>query len=156
MKVRKYCSLLTALVMVCALLLAGCGGGETEEAGALTEEEYEAAVVKLGEDFTTIQNDAAALDVTDPEAALQLLEDCKAPLEEFIAIVPPAVYAEAHAKLVSGSQAMISFLDTTGTLVGETDATKIQEVYDTMMEQIQTATNDMTEGADLLAEAAGE
>lgn len=148
---------LFAMLMALVLALSACGntGGGSGSTEALTEEAYMEAVTKLQDAFTDIQNQAGTLDTTDVEAATQLLESMKAPLEEFIAVVPPESFSAAHDKLKSGSQALIDFLDTTLSIVGETDTTKLQDASTKMMEQIQTATTDMTEGSQLLAEAQG-
>lgn len=143
---------LVLLLSLCLLMaMTACGGGEK----TMSKEEYEDAVTKLGEDFTAIQNEAASLDMSDVDGAVKLLEDAKAPLEEFIALTPPDDYAGAHAKLSSGGQAMVDYIDIIIAMVNETDINKIQEQAQQMLEYIQTATQDLTEGVALLEEAAG-
>lgn len=148
------------MAMLLALSLAACGGdgkadgnADATPAPALTEEEYMDAVTKMNEDMATIQTDAASLDTTDVDAAVQLLEDMKAPLQEFMSVTPPEKYQAAHEKLSSGCQSMIDFIDTTISVAKETDPAKQQEAATKMMEQLQTATTDMTEGAQMLQEA---
>lgn len=143
---------LVLLLSLCLLVaMTACGGGEK----TMSKEEYEDAVTKLGEDFTAIQNEAAGLDMSDVDGAVKLLEDAKTPLQDFIALTPPDDYADAHAKLSSGSQAMVDYIDIVIAMVNETDMDKIQEQAQQMLEYIQTATQDLTEGAALLEEAAG-
>lgn len=150
-------SVLMAVLLAC--LLAGCGKGEDAEdvasGEALTEEEYQDAVAKLGEDFTALQDEANNVDTSDVEAAVKLLESLKAPLNDFINIIPPDAYAAAHEKLQSGSRAMIGYIDAVISMVSETDQTKIAEFATKMMEFVQTAMNDLTEGAEMLTEATG-
>ncbi len=148
---KRLLALLLALTMLTALLTA-CGKKDADDA-ALTEEEYQTAVTELNDKLTSIQTDASALDPNDPDAAKQLLEDMKAPFQDFINITPPASYADAHEKMKSGCQAMIDYLDTVNSMLEETDEGKLQEAANTMMEQLQTAVTDLTEGATMLSEA---
>lgn len=160
MKKNKVLTMMLSMLLVAllAVSLAGCNksGDNGDAAGgeALTEEEYQDAVTKLSEDFTALQEEANNLDTTDVDAAVELLEGLKAPLNDFISIVPPEAYSAAHEKLQSGSQAMIDYIDVVIGMVGETDQTKIEEATAEMLELIQTATTDLTDGAQLLAEAA--
>ena len=148
---KRLLALLLALTMLTALLTA-CGKKDADDA-ALTEEEYQTAVTELNDKLTSIQTDASALDPNDPDAAKQLLEDMKAPFQDFINITPPASYADAQEKMKSGCQAMIDYLDTVNSMLEETDEGKLQEAANTMMEQLQTAVTDLTEGATMLSEA---
>ena len=158
MNTKKHLHLLLALLLVFCLALSACGGGSDngggETSNALTEEEYQDAVTKLGEDFTASQVEASNLDTSDVDAAVKLLEDAKAPLQEFIAITPPDTYAAAHEKLQSGSQAMVDYIDLVVEIVDETDPTKLQEASEKMMDLIQTAMTDLMVGSQLLEEAA--
>ena len=157
MKTKKSLSWLISLLLVSAMVLctAACSSNSANAGAseALTEEEYQEAVTKLGDSFTALQTEAASLDLTDPDAAKEMLESLKAPLSEFIAIVPPETFQSAHEKMKSGSEAMIDYIDTAISLVSETDAAKIQEASTTMMEQLQTASNDLLEGAQMLEDA---
>ena len=137
------------LALVMALTLTACGG--SGDSGALTEEEYQQEVENLSAELTTVQTDAANLDPTDVDGAKQLIEDLKQP---FAALNPPESYQEAHEKLSSGCQAMIDFLDTTASLLEETDPAKLQEGSTEMMNALQTAMTDISEGAALLDGAA--
>ena len=73
-----------------------------------------------------------------------------------MAVVPPEVYSAAHEKLSSGSQAMIDYIDVMIGMVGETDQAKLEEATTQMLELVETAMADLTEGADLLASASAE
>ena len=162
MKRNKWAVRLTGMLLagLLAFSLTACSQGEgasgTTEGEALTEQEYQDAVTKLSEDFTTLQTEAANIDTTDVDAAVELLESFKAPLEEFMAVVPPEVYSAAHEKLSSGSQAMIDYIDVMSGMVGETDQAKLEEATTQMLELVETAMADLTEGADLLASASAE
>lgn len=145
--VRKLGVLLLALCLL--LAMTACGGSK-----ALTKEEYEDAVTKLGDDFTAIQNEASNLNMDDLDQTVKLLEDAKAPLQEFMALTPPDVYAGAHEKLSSGSQAMADYIDVVIAMVNETDLNQIQQQAQEMLELLQTASQNLTEGAALLEEAA--
>ncbi len=155
-------TLLLALAMM--LTLAACGNGNNQDNNssngsddnqpvALTEEEYQQAVIDLGDKVTAVSNDAASLDPNDPEGAKKVLEDMKAPFVEFMAITPPESYAAAHEKLQTGCQAMIDYIDLAISMVDETDASKIQEAQTQMMDLLTTVSNSFTEGSQLLAEA---
>lgn len=152
--------LITTLALSLALFLSACTGGdagtstsENNTPPALTEEEYQEAVNTLSTDLSTIQADANNVDLSDEENAKKILEDLKKPFSDFMNINPPEAYAEAHTKLQSGCQAMVDYIDTVNSLIGETDTAKLQEAQNTMMEQIQTAVNDLTEGGTMLDEA---
>ncbi len=141
-------------LMLAALLtlsLVACGGGSK----AMSKEEYQQAVADLAEEFSKIQTEAGSLDPTDIDGAKKLLGDLKAPLQDFIDIVPPKDFSDAHKKFQSGSQAMIDFLDTTIGALGEENAEKLQEASEKITQQIQTAVSDFTEGNQLLQGAAG-
>lgn len=162
--------LLAALLAAAlAFSLAACGGGnnagnggnsgETGETGeaasaALTEEEYQQAVEDLSTEMSEIQNSASTA-VTDPESAKEVLEAMKTSLNDFIAITPPEAYADAHAKLQSGCQSLIEFIDTVAAMTEETDQTKLSELTTKMSEQLEAAMTDMAEGASMLQEASG-
>lgn len=158
--------LLAALLAAAmAVSLAACGGGndaansssqtgETNEAAstALTEEEYQQAVVDLSTEMSEIQSSASTI-ATDPEAAKQVLETMKTSLNDFIAITPPEAYADAHEKLQSGCQSLIEFIDTVVAMTEETDQTKLADLTTKMSEQLQSAMTAMTEGASMLQSA---
>ena len=158
--------LLAALLAAAlAFSLAACGGkdassngesGDSSEAAsaALTEEEYQQAVEDLSTEMSEIQNSASTA-VTDPESAKEVLKSMKASLNDFIAITPPEAYADAHAKLQSGCQSLIEFIDTVAAMTEETDQTKLSELTTTMSEQLEAAMTDMAEGASMLQEASG-
>ena len=152
MRTRKYISLLLVMLLTCATLLSACGGKSSGE--ALTEEGYLEAAAKLEEHFAAISSNGFSLDPADTDAALELLESMKAPLEEFTAIVPPEAYAAAHEKLLSGSQSMIACLDTMINMMSETTPAEIQSATEAMLEQFQTASHDLMAGTQLLAETA--
>lgn len=149
MKKKKYLTLLTAFLLLFSLALSGCSG----DSDSLTEEEYQAAFEKLGEDFSAIQNDVSSITLEDVDGALALLEQSKESLRDFITIVPPEAYAAAHEKLAAGCQGMVDYLEATTQLMGETDQTKIEEAVNSMTDIFTSATNDMIEGAEMLEEA---
>ncbi|MDO4270764.1 MAG: DUF6376 family protein [Eubacteriales bacterium] len=158
---KRLVAALLAGVMV--LSLGACGkkdeGAPMDDAGqnapaALTEEEYMQAVQDLSESMTKVQTDAANVDMTDPDASKQILEDLKQPLNDFIAINAPEAYAEAHDKMKSGCAAMVDYIDTISAIIGETDQQKIADATAKATESIQTAMQDLTEGATLMQDAA--
>ncbi len=160
-KSLKILAILMALSM--ALMLTACGGDDNTADGgdendqtvtALTEEEYQQAVTDLSDKLTSIQTDAANLDPTDVDATMKLLDDMKQPFIEFMAVTPPESYADAHAKMQSGCQAMVDYIDTMASLVDETDAAAIQEGNAKMTESLQTAVRDLAEGGAMLSETA--
>ena len=152
MKFGKLLTLLMALMLT--LSLAACGGNGGGDSSALTEEEYQQEVENLTAELSSVQSDASALDPSDIEGAKQVLEDLKAPFQDFMALTPPEAYAEAHEKLQSGCQAMVDFLDTTASLMEETDPTALQAGTEKLMSSLETAVTDMTEGATMLDTAA--
>ena len=160
-KSLKILAILMALSM--ALMLTACGGDDNTADGgdendqtvtALTEEEYQQAVTDLSDKLTSIQTDAANLHPTDVDATMKLLDDMKQPFIEFMAVTPPESYADAHAKMQSGCQAMVDYIDTMASLVDETDAAAIQEGNAKMTESLQTAVRDLAEGGAMLSETA--
>lgn len=157
--------LLAALLAAAlAFSLAACGGGKDADSNgesgdsseaasaALTEEEYQQAVQDLSTEMSEIQNNASTA-ISDPESAKEVLESMKTSLNDFIAITPPESYADAHAKIKSGCESLIGFIDTVAAMTEETDQTKLSELTTTMSEQLETAMTDMSEGASLLQAA---
>ena len=149
------------------LALGACGGGtdadqgdtaaavtETTAAPALTEDEYKEAVTTFQTDMTDIQTSLSGVDMTDPDVAKAALETLKQPFNDFMAVVPPDSYKDAHAKMQTGCQSMLDYIDTVSGMVGETDQTKLTEAASKMQEQLTAAATDMAEGAKLLDEAA--
>ena len=108
----------------------------------------------LSDKLTSIQTDAASLDPNDLDAAKKLLDDMKQPFVDFMAVTPPEAYTDAHVKMQSGCQAMVDYIDTLASLMEETDATKLQQSSEKMMEYLQTAMTDLSEGSTMLTEAA--
>lgn len=160
----------TGIVALCMVFsLSACGGNNSNgadnasksgdgsvsqtEQTALSKEDYEASFTELANELQSIQSEATNIDTTDTDAAKKLLEDLKKPFSDFMSQVPPAEYEEAHAKITSGCQAMIDYIDACSALVGETDATKIQESTETLTGYLQTAVNDLMEGSELLSSA---
>lgn len=144
------------LAAVLALSLAACGGNDagTGESGgvapaALTEEEYQQAAEKLSADMNEIQTNVSTA-ISDPESAKKVLDDMKASINEFASVTPPESYADAHAKLKSGCESLIAFIDTVAAMTEETDQTKLAELSAQMSEQLETAMTDMAEGASML------
>lgn len=160
---RRVLALLAALALTVSL--TACGGDNAATDGgkasassaaasstptALTEQEYQDAVTKLGEEMSQIQEDANGIDATDVDAAKELLDSMKQPLQDFMNVTPPESYADAHEKMKSGCQAMIDYLDTAASMLGETDTTKLNEAATKMQEQMTTAINDLAEGSAML------
>lgn len=160
---KKQLRILAAmLTLSMALLFSACTSGTDNGTStsqpdpapaAITEEEYQQAVLDLEADLTEIQSQGQ-IDVTDTEAAKQLLEDLKQPFAEFMNINPPESYADAHAKIQSGCQAMIDYIDAAIALIQETDPEKLQALSETMMSSLNTAVTDLAEGGTMLDEAA--
>ncbi len=132
---------------------SNAGNTSQSENAAVSKEDYEASFTQLAADLESIQADAANIDVTDVEASKKVLEDLKKPFSDFMSIVPPAEYEEAHKKISSGCQSMIDYIDGCSALIGETDATKIQEATATLTEHLQTAITDLMEGSNLISSA---
>ncbi len=160
----------TGIVALCMVFsLSACGGNDSNNSNnagnaskssaseskqtALSKEDYQASFTELATELESIQSEAANIDTTDVDAAKKLLEDLKQPFSDFMSQVPPAEYEEAHQKITSGCQAMIDYIDACSALVGETDATKIQESTQTLTGYLQTAVTDLMEGSELLASA---
>ena len=157
--------LLAALLAAAmALSLAACGGGkdasngggETGETGktastALTEEEYQQAVEKFSADMSELQTSANEA-VSDPESAIAILDEMKVSINEFASVTPPEVYADAHAKLKSGCESLIAFIDTVAAMTEATDQAELDELITQMSEQMEAAMADMTEGVNMLKE----
>ena len=143
--------LLAALPALCMLIaLTACGGSQ-----ALSKEEYEEAVIHLGEDVAAIQEEFASLNLDNTDKAVNLLEEAKAPLQAFMALTPPDIYASAPVKLTSGSQAMVDYVDLAAAMINESDLSVIQQQAQEMLELLQTASQDLAEGTALLDKAAG-
>ncbi len=132
------------------------GGGETNESGetasaALTEEEYQQAVEKFSADMSELQTSANEA-VSDPESAIAILDEMKVSINEFASVTPPEVYADAHAKLKSGCESLIAFIDTVAAMTEATDQAELDELTTQMSEQMEAAMADMTEGVNMLKE----
>lgn len=139
---------------------------EAEAAGeALTEDEYLAKAEELSQAMTDVstkvQADLANMDPSDTEGIAKLMEELKAPFVEFAAIQAPEAYAEAQAKYKSGCDAMVDYLDIVVSAM-EMEAsgkTPTEEENQKLMEDMTNAltivSTDFTEGATLMAEAAG-
>ena len=126
----------------------GDGAAVSSAPKALTEDEYKASFEEIFSDFQNVNS----VDMTDIDAAKKTLEDMKTGMNEFIALNPPESCKDGHDKLSSGCQAMIDYIDTALGIIGETDQDKINDASTKMMESIQTAMTDMTEGATMLDE----
>ncbi|MCI8526029.1 MAG: hypothetical protein HFF17_08930 [Oscillospiraceae bacterium] len=138
-----------ALLLVLAAMtsaLSACGGS----GDALSKEDYEAAVTKLGEELTSVQTDAATLDPSDVDGAKKVLDDMKKPFSDFIDLVPPKDYEDAHEKMKSGCTAMIEYIDTVSGLLEETDETKLAEGAEKMQTALMTAMTDLSEAATMM------
>ena len=162
--------LFTGIVAFCMVFsLSACGGNNSNgndnasksgngsvsqtEQTAVSKEDYQASFEKLATDLESVQADASNIDPTDVDAAKKVLEDLKKPFSDFMSIVPPTEYEEAHKKISSGCQAMIDYIDGCAALIGETDTTKIQEATATLTEDLQTAVADLMEGSELISSA---
>jgi len=152
-KTARILSLIMALVMMVSVF-AACGEKEEEKETRMTKEEYADAFQKLSDDLTEVQTEAQKLDANDVEGAKKILEDLKAPFTEFIDTVnPPEEYEEAHGKIKSGCEHMVAYIDIVLGAVGETDQDKLNEAASDMMEELQAAVADLSEGATMLEEA---
>lgn len=165
---KKTFRMIAALLSIAMLLLvSACGGTgtsgtstagtSTSEAApvAVSEEEYQQAVDELQAKLTDIRTNNAKIEITDLEAAKTQLEEFKQPFVDFKDIVPPEAYAEAHTKLQSGCEHMITYADTIILLIQETDETKKQEYSNQIVEALGIAATDLTDGANMLAEIIG-
>lgn len=152
---------LLAALMAAAMLLgmAACGkpadGGTAQDGGqqattALTKDEYKQAFQDMSKSLEDIQTNATNVDMNDPEAAKAVLEEMKGPLNDFIAVTPPEEYKDAHAKLKSGCEAMVGFVDSVLGMVGETDQAKLKTAGEEMQTYLTTAITDITAGAQML------
>lgn len=139
---------------------------EAEAAGeALTEDEYLAKAEELGQAMTDVstkvQADLATMDPSDTEGIAKLMEELKAPFVEFAAIQAPEAYAEAQAKYKSGCDAMVDYLDIVVSAMemeasGKTPTEEeTQKLMEDMTNALAIVSTDFTEGATLMAEAAG-
>ena len=163
---KKQLRMIAALLSLSlVLLLSACGGTNTSgtsgtdtstsEAApvAVSEEEYQQAVVDLQAELTEVQSNK--IEVNDLEAAKQQLEALKQPFADFMNIVPPEAYADAHAKLQSGCQSMIDYVDIAIQIVEATNDAKRQELSTQLVAALQTGAADLAEGATMLEEAMG-
>lgn len=164
---KKQLRMIAALLSLSMVLLcSACGGSDTSDTPnpstststsevapvALTEEEYQQAVADLETELNEIQQNSQ-IQTDDLEAAKQLLEDLKQPFVEFKNIVPPEAYADAHAKLQSGCDYMVTYIDSAISLIQEPDTTKQQELTNQMIDALTAAGTDLMEGANMLAKA---
>lgn len=149
---KRLLALLAASALV--LGLGACGEKAEEEAeGALSEEEYIDAVDNLSLEMFSVQQASQEAEIADEQAARDLVEELQKPLRDFIAIVPPAAYAEAHEKLQSGCQAMIDYIDIIFDAAGQTDDDVLQQAAEDANEKLMTAMEDLSEGSTLLGDA---
>ncbi|WP_125114766.1 DUF6376 family protein [Agathobaculum sp. Marseille-P7918] len=149
---------LSALLLAAAMVfsLAACGSDSKQEedtASGLTKEEYQQAVQTLSTEISEIQDRASEIDGTDVEQTKELLDELKTPLQDFMAIDPPESYAAGHAKLQSGCQSLIEYIDLLVDALGETDQTALQESSEQMQTLMESAVADLQEGAPLLGDA---
>lgn len=115
-QVQKFIKLGALLLMLGALLVAGCGGDddessdsgtETETTEALSAEEYSTtvtdALTQFGTEFAALGE--AVSDPKSPEAYVAGVEDIQARLDEIIAelegVEPPEEAAQIHADLIA-------------------------------------------------------
>lgn len=149
---KKTSRSLMALLLVCvmAIALTAC----SKKGDTLTKEQYQEAVTKLTQDFADIQAKATDLDVNDKDAATKLLTELKKPLEDFKNVKAPKEFDEGHAKMQSGCQAMLDYLDIVIDAAGSDDPTsKLTESSTKIQEKVTAAVTDMSEGAQLLTKA---
>lgn len=158
---KRLLAVLMAGIM--AFSLAACGGKEGGGSAAdpnapvaMTEEEYQAAVEDLGAKMSRLQEGVNAAE-NDPEAAKKILEEVKATLTEFMELNPPESYAEGHAKIESGCEALIEVLDIaleiTEMDMTSPDMDKLTEKLTRMQEKMTEGSTAMMEGAKMLEEA---
>lgn len=151
---KRLSALLLAAAMVFSLAACGLDSKQEEDtASGLTKEEYQQAVQTLSTEISEIQDRASEIDGTDVEQTKELLDELKTPLQDFMAIDPPESYAAGHAKLKSGCQSLIEYIDLLVDALGETDQTALQESSEQMQTLMESAVADLQEGAQLLDDA---
>lgn len=151
---KRLSALLLASVMFFSLAACGADNKQEEDtASGLTKEEYQQAVQTLSTEISEIQDRASEIDGTDVEQTKELLDELKTPLQDFMAIDPPESYAAGHAKLKSGCQSLIEYIDLLVDALGETDQTALQESSEQMQTLMESAVADLQEGAQLLDDA---
>lgn len=126
------------------------GSGDAA-AAALTEEEYEDAVANLATEMQGVQAKMAEVDQTDADAVKAAVEEVKAPFSKLAAVTPPEKYADAHAKIKSGCEAMIAYLD--GALKLTDGGTPSEDDLKALTDNLTKAATDLGEGQQLLTEA---
>ena len=99
-KIQQY---LLMLVLIAGMIfsLSACGDAKAKE-------EYKAAYQQLLSDMEY----AGEMDLDDVDTAIDVLQDIRYNMTQFIAIDPPSACKEGHEKLASGCQAMINYIDT--------------------------------------------
>lgn len=135
----KMVKTVVSLIMLCAmtLSLAACGGSSS---GALSEEDYVKEIEKVGTAMVELQNNAAS--ATDVEGAKKLLEDLKTQFNNMAQLNAPDKYKDAQAKIKSGSEAMVKYIDMAlkaadGTMPSADDQQKMMEYITTAMTDLQ-------------------
>ena len=149
--IKRVSALLLAGLMM--LSLVACGEAKEDAADAMTKEEYQQAVATLGEDMQEVVNRAAEVDTTDEGESTAVLEELKAPLEEFVTIVPPESYAAGHEKVCEGCEALIDYIDIVISIIGTTDEEALNQAAEQMETAAEKATTALQEGDELLQQA---
>ncbi|MCB6366286.1 hypothetical protein LI291_08885 [Intestinibacillus massiliensis] len=123
-------------------------------APALTDEEYEEAVAGLATEMQDVQTKLSGVDQTDAEAVKAAIEEVKKPFADLAAVTPPEKYADAHAKIKSGCEAMIAYMD--GAIALTENASPSEDDVKALTDSLTTAATDLAEGQQLMADAAAK
>lgn len=138
---KRLAALLAAGCMM--LPLGGCalfGGGQTAES-TMTAEEYLGEFEDIAEEMLDTQEELASFDPSAADAADEI-QDMKEPYEAFMALNPPADYAEAHEEMQDGCEAMLDYID----------AATGGEGAESASEMLQTVVDHFAEAATLIAQ----
>lgn len=123
---------------------------------AMTEAEYIEALDSLSDEIYTLQAKTDMIDADDTEGAKAHIEELKAPFDSFAAIDnPPEDFADGHAKIQSGCQAIVEYLDLVKDIVGETDEDKLASAAERMTDKLAFAMEQLREGTGMVEEAIG-
>lgn len=123
---------------------------------AMTEAEYIETLDMLSDEIYTLQAKTDMIDADDTEGAKAHIEELKAPFNSFAAIDnPPGDFADGHAKIQSGCQAIVEYLDLVKDIVGETDEDKLASAAERMTDKLSFAMEQLREGTGMVEEAIG-
>ena len=96
----------------------------------MTAEEYLGEFEDIAEEMLDTQEELASFDPSAADAADEV-QDMKEPYEAFMALNPPADYAEVHEEMQDGCEAMLDYIDAaTGGEGAESASEMLQNVVD--------------------------